>query len=199
MIAQVGVSTAALFGTLLALLAGAASLAPEREAGLRDLLLARPLSAGEYVVGKWLGISAVVVFSVALLGGIHLTGVAFRGGVESGYGPLVGALATAAAQGCLAAAIAIGFSSFLRAGPALVAALSFLLLGHLVVLLPTGAAADTARFLLPRTPELNLAGEAAFGPFGPALWVLALLHALLYSAFLLAVATPLAARSRSRR
>ena len=150
------------------------------------------------MLGKWLGISATVVFSVTLLGGIHLAGLGLRGGAGRGYGPLLGALATAAAQGCLAAAVAIAFSSFLRAGPALLAALSFFLLGHLVALLPREAA-GIMRFLLPRTPELNLAGEAAFGPFSTSLWTLAVLHALLYSAFLLALAAPLAVRSASGR
>jgi ABC-type transport system involved in multi-copper enzyme maturation permease subunit len=197
MIAQVGVSTAALFATALAILAGASSVARERESGIRDLLLARPLSAGEYLLGKWIGISAVVLFSVTFLGAIHITGIALRGGQPRGYGPLVAALATAAAQGALAGAVALAFSSFLRAGQAIVAAVGFFLLGYLSALLPDDIAGVAVRFLLPRTPELNLAGEAAFGPFSHTLWSIAVLHALLYSTCLLSIATPIAARRRA--
>ncbi|MHC4861824.1 MAG: ABC transporter permease, partial [Planctomycetota bacterium] len=140
MVAQVGVSTAALFSTLLALLAGAGSMARDREGGLRDLLLSRPLEPGTYLVGKWLGITAAAALSVTVLGGVHLVSVALRGGAIHGYGPLVAALLVAAVQGGLAAAVALAFSARLRAGPAFLAALVFLLLGHAAALLPAGTA-----------------------------------------------------------
>jgi hypothetical protein len=79
----------------------------------------------------------------------------------------------------------------LRPGPAFVAALLVLLAGHAVALLPAGAVAGGLGFLLPRAAGLNLAAEASFGPFTPTLWLAAMLHGLLYTAFLLAVAIPL--------
>jgi hypothetical protein len=116
---------------------------------------------------------------------------------ELGYGPLVAALLLAAVQGGLAGAVGLAFSARLRAGPAFLCALVFLLLGHAAALLPAGGAADLACLLLPRTPYLNLAAEAAFGPFGFPLWAVAVLHGVLYTAFALSVGTPLVARTRS--
>ena len=197
MATQVGLSTAALFSTLLALLAGAGSGARDREAGIRDLILARSIPPGAYLFGKWLGITAAAGVSVVALGGVHLVAVALRGGPEEGWGPLAAALLVAVVQGGLAAAVALAFSTRLRAGPAFLAALVFLLLGHAAALLPAGWTSEAARLLLPRTGYLNLAAEAAFGPFGFPLWSFAVLHGILYTAFVLSLGTPLVARSRA--
>jgi ABC-type transport system involved in multi-copper enzyme maturation permease subunit len=192
MMAQVGLSTALVFGVLLALVAGSSSLARERESGLRDLLFARSLDSFGWVIGKWVGITTAVIFSIAVLGGLHLGSTALRGVPAPGMGPLVGALVIAGVEGMLAGALALVFSAFLRPGPAFVASLLVLLAGHAVALLPAGGPSEILRFVLPRVPGLNLAAEAAFGPFTAGLWVTALLHGTLYSAFLLALAIPLA-------
>ena len=198
MVAQVGVSTAAFFAVLLGLLAGAAALARERQGALRDLLLSRPLSAAEYVAGKWLGITAAGGLAVVVLSVVHMASVAIRGGPTNGYIPLAAALLLAAFQGSLAAAIGLLFSALLRPGPAFVAALGFVLVAHSAVLVGDSVAGGIIPFLVPRLPYLNLAQEAAFGPFPIGVFGLALLHATLYTAFLLALAAPLAARTAGR-
>jgi ABC-type transport system involved in multi-copper enzyme maturation permease subunit len=193
MMAQVGVSTALLFGILLALMAGAGSLARERQAGIRDLLFSRSVGPAAWVIGKWTGISLAALFSVVALGIPHLILTAVRGTPPLGLGNLAIALGVAGVQAMLAAALALLFSSILRPGPAFVAALLLLLAGHAVAMLPDGGSTETLRFLLPRVAGLNLAAEASFGPFPAGLWVTAALHGTLYSAFLLALTTPLAA------
>ncbi len=192
MMAQVGLSTALVFGVLLALVAGASALARERETGLGDLQFARSLSPLAWVLGKWMGIAGAVLFSVAVLGGVHLLFTAHRGFPEPGLGPLAIALGIAGLNGLLAAAAALLFSTLFRPGPAFLAALLWFLAGHAAALLPGGPAADLLRFVLPRAAGLNLAAEAAFGPFTAGLWLTALLHGILYTAFLLALAVPLA-------
>ncbi len=192
MMAQVGLSTALVFAVLLSLVAGSKSLARDRETGLRDLLFARSLSSFDWVIGKWLGICGAMIFSILVLGGAHLLFTAFRGVPAPGYGPLLAALAVAATEGMLAAALDVLFSSFLRQGPAFVASLLVLLSGHAAALLPAGGAVGLVQFVLPRAAGLNLAAEASFGPFTAGLWLTALLHGTLYTAFLLALAIPLA-------
>lgn len=192
MMAQVGLSTALVFAVLLALVAGSSSLAREREAGLRDLLFARSLSSLNYVIGKWVGITGAVFFSILVLGGAHLLFTALRGPPTLGYGPLLAALVLAGVEAMLAGALALLFSTILRPGPAFVAALLVLLSGHAAALLPDGGAAGAFQFLLPHAPGLNLAAEATFGPFATGLWLTALLHGTLYTGFLLALAVPLA-------
>ncbi len=195
MILQVGLSTAALFAVLLGLLAGSGSLARERGSGLVELVLSRPPGPGALVAGKWLGIGAAVGLSVAILGLVHAAAL-WHAGHPPPAGPFLAALLVAAVHGLLAAAAALLFSTFLRPGSAFAAALLFLLLGHAAALLPAGPLGEAARFLLPRVPHLNLAGEAAFGPFPPSLWLLAVAHGTLYALFLLTLAAPLAGRSR---
>ncbi len=192
MMAQVGLSTALVFGILLALVAGSSSLARERDSGLRDLLFARSLPASGWVLGKWIGITTAVLFSITVLGGLHLIFTALRGVPAPGMAPMVAALLVAGVQGMLAGALALLFSAFLRPGPAFVASLIFLLAGHAVALLPGGGVPELLSFLLPHVPGLNLAAQAAFGPFTAGLWLTALLHGTLYCAFLLALAIPLA-------
>jgi ABC-type transport system involved in multi-copper enzyme maturation permease subunit len=193
--AQVGVSTAVFFATILALLAGASTLPRERETGVRDVLLGSPLTPGTWIAGKWLGICGAVLLAVAVLGGVHLVSVELRGGAPLGYGPFLAALLLAVVQGALAGAGALAFGARLRSGPALVASLILILAGHGAGLAGEGALGQTLRFLLPRAEALNLAGEAVFGPFGAPLWLAAALHGLLYAGFLLTVATLLTATS----
>ena len=192
LVAQVGISTASLFAVLLGLTAGAGALAGDREAGIRDLILSRPIATTSYVVGRWLGIAFAVLVAVGVLGGIHLGSLPFRGAPPMGYGPLVAALGLAVVAGSLAAALALVFSARLRAGPAVLAGLLVILAGHAAMLLGGGPVAEAARFLLPRMGALELSSEAAFGPFLPSLWLIPLLHGTLYTAFLLTLAAPLA-------
>lgn len=187
MIAQLGVSTAALVSILVGLLAGSAGLAADRHANRRDLLLAGRLTTGEYVAGKWLGITAVGFLCVGLLGGVHIAHLLVRGTPR--IAPLLPALLLAGVQGGLAAALALCFSAFLRAGPALLSALGIVLASHAISLT---ARAGVLEAVLPRLPRLHLAAEAAFGPLSSRLFLAALAHGVLYTVFLLAIAVPLA-------
>lgn len=195
LVAQLGVSTASLFATLLGLTAGAGALSGDREAGIRDLVLSRPVGAVSYVIGRWLGIAFAVLVSVGVLGALHLGTLPFRGSPPMGYLPLVAALALSVVSGALAAALALVFSARMRAGPAFLAGLLVFLAGHAASLLGAGGIADSARFLLPRVGALELSSQAAFGPFLPSLWLAPLLHGTLYTAFLLSLAAPLAKRN----
>ena len=64
---------------LMALFPSAASLAGEREVGTLDYLLAQPVDRGEVYTGKWLGVAAAVVLSLA-------AGFLVVGGVAVGRG-----------------------------------------------------------------------------------------------------------------
>jgi len=190
MVAQVGVSAAALFATLIGLLGGAASISRERARGVTGLLLSRPLGPAGYVTGKWLGLTAAAGLAVAGIGAVHLGVLALGGGAPGGWGPLVAALLLAAVGGSLAAAIGLLFSVLLRPGAAFLAGLGLLLASHAAAL-AGGEGLVAVRLLLPRAPDLHLASEAAFGPFPPALFLLALAHGILYALFLVALSGPL--------
>lgn len=189
MVAQLGLSTATLFATLLGLFAGATSLPEDRACGVSDLLLSRPLSLGGYVFGKWLGIGMIVFLSTLLLGGCHLVSLALRGGVPGGVADLLGGLAMAVAAGGLAGAVAIALSTFLSSGGAFAGALIFLVAGHAASLASSTPFGTALSLLLPRGADLDLSMPAAFGTLTFPVLSLALLHAFLYAAFSLFVAT----------
>lgn len=54
---------------LLALLLGVGAISGEIDAGTLDALLARPLRRGEYLVGRWLGLLAILTLYVTFLAG----------------------------------------------------------------------------------------------------------------------------------
>jgi len=198
MIAQVGVSAATFFAILLGLLAGANTLARERQSGIRSVLLARSLSSVEYVTGKWLGITAAAALAVVALSTVHLAAVAWRGGPPRGWLPLTAALSLVAASGGVAAAVGLFFSALLRPGAAFSAALLFVLAAHAAALMGETPVTDALRFALPRLPETNLAAEAAFGPLPPELLLWSFVHLSLYTAFLLGAASWLSSPARSK-
>lgn len=185
--AQVGLSTAALFGTVLGLAAGATSLARDRRTGRLDLLLAGPLSPGELVLGKWIGIGAAIFLLVGILGGVHFLSLALRSGAPDGYGPLLVALFGAAGAGLLAAAIGLLLSARLAPAPAFLGGLAILVAGYVVPRISGDGAAIFA-FLLPRSPDLNLAADAAFGQLAPAALAFTAIHGLGYAGAALAAA-----------
>lgn len=87
---------------LMALSAGAGSIAAERERGMLPYLLAQPVSRAELLLGKWLGL-ALALSSAILLGfGLCALTVAWRGGSGSGAQAL---LALAAMSVVLAVAL----------------------------------------------------------------------------------------------
>jgi ABC-type transport system involved in multi-copper enzyme maturation permease subunit len=195
---QMGLSTAAFFSSLAGLLAGALSMARDRDRGLADLLFARALHPGALVVGKYLGILAAVLIAVAFLALVHGTATAFRGGPPAGYAAFLAALVLAVVTGSVSASAAILFGTRLRPGPAFAAALLLILAGHASPLLGEALPAALLEFLLPRAGLLNLAADGAFGAITLPRFALAVLHGLSMTAGLLAIAaTLLSGRRRS--
>jgi ABC-type transport system involved in multi-copper enzyme maturation permease subunit len=192
---QLGISTASLFSLLLGLTAGAGGIARDRLHGVREVILARPLSPLAYVAGRWVGAFAAILLSTAVLGGVHLVSLAGRGGAPLGVPAVLAALVVTAALGGLAVAAAMLFSTVLKPGPAFVAALLLLLLSHAVHILPDGPVVAVSRHVLPRLPYLHLGIEAAFGPWSGRVFLLGLAHAAGITALFLVLSAPLAARS----
>lgn len=71
---------------LMALSAGAGSIASERERGMLPYLLSQPISRGELLLGKWLGLSLALASCVLLGFGVCALGVAWRGGSAGAMG-----------------------------------------------------------------------------------------------------------------
>jgi len=149
--AAVLVNLVALIVPLMALNAGAASLAAERERGTLAYLLAQPLDRGELLLGKFVGIAAAL--AAALAGGFGVSALALavvgaRGDVAS-FGTLV-ALSMVLALAMLAVGMllsAVAPRASMASGAAVAVWLAFVLLTDL------GLMGGTLMFKL-RAPQL---------------------------------------------
>lgn len=84
-VADLGLAAMELFGTLIALVAGASLVSKEVERRSLDPLLAKPLSRGEFYFGKFVGLAITLLVSVVIMTlgtfvSLHLAG----GGSEIG-------------------------------------------------------------------------------------------------------------------
>ena len=94
---------------LMALTVGAGSLAGERERGTLHYLLSQPVSRGEVLLGKYLGLAASLLGALAL--GFGLSGLVIAtqaGGTNAGAYVLLAALAFALALGMLSLGFLVG-------------------------------------------------------------------------------------------
>lgn len=114
-------------GAMVALLLGSQVIAREVRDRTWMVVLATPVSRLEFLVGKFLGVAAVLA-EVALVGGVSLVGAML---VSGPWAPgLLALLPMLWLQWCLAAALAVLFAT-LTSGPlALLYASALFLLGH---------------------------------------------------------------------
>ncbi|HSL77213.1 MAG TPA: ABC transporter permease [Candidatus Limnocylindrales bacterium] len=85
-VSQVLILVAFMFSFVLAMTAaflGAPSIAADLESGVGQSMLARPIRRADLVVGRWLGLTAIVVFYAALSGFLEIGAVR----LVSGYAP----------------------------------------------------------------------------------------------------------------
>jgi ABC-type transport system involved in multi-copper enzyme maturation permease subunit len=203
-ISDVGLGAADLSVTLIAILLGATLVAGDLERRTLYPLLARPLTRSAFVVGKVLGLSLVLAFLAAVMGGG--TALMLRLAKEPGMIPLVQATCTIAVGAILVGSLAVMFSSFTSSTLAGIFGLAVVLLGHLTENMAYfGARAQTelSRAILlgfskalPDLERLNLKTMASHG--NTVSWkALALLAA--YGFAYSVVATSLGAAVFSRR
>ncbi len=131
-VADIGTSSAQLFGTLIAVFLGVALLARELDRRTCYAVLARPVSRGQFVVGKYLGLLAALALNVAIMAlvsglmlALYTRGVAFLGLA------FVGAFALILVQVALCGAFAMLFASFTTPTLATIFTLSVIAAGHL--------------------------------------------------------------------
>jgi ABC-type transport system involved in multi-copper enzyme maturation permease subunit len=129
-VADVGLAAMALLGLLVVLLVGASMVRKEMERRTLTTILCRPLGRGEYLVGKYLGLSLTLVCMIGLMGLLYVGAVALTPATLA-WSHLAAVYLTLLELLVLCAA-AILFSTL--AGPALAAVLaaSLFVIGHLL-------------------------------------------------------------------
>jgi ABC-type transport system involved in multi-copper enzyme maturation permease subunit len=198
---DLGLAAIHLLSVIIAIFVGTGLINKEIEKRTVLVLIAKPISRAEFIVGKHLGLSAVLAVLIAALGVIFvvilaLNGIAFPA-VSLGLALLFTAL-----EAILLTAVAILFGVFTSSLLATFLTFATYLMGHLTQdLVAFGRLSDnpaiqrvtSALYLvLPDLERLNLRNEAIYGttllPSSSEL-LLHGLYGLLYTAFLLTVAS----------
>jgi ABC-type transport system involved in multi-copper enzyme maturation permease subunit len=198
---DLGLAAIHLFSALVAVLVGASLINQEVERRTILALLAKPVSPTEFVVGKHLGLAAVLTVLVTALGLVFLTVMMIQG-VTVPLPSLLWAIGFTAVEAVVLAAIALFFGSFTSTILATLLSLATYLMGHLsanLVGLTTLSdnpglthLAQTLYLVLPDLERFNLRNQAVYGtallPDLPTL-VNHLLYGVVYIALLLGLAS----------
>ena len=204
---DLGLAAMSLVGVILLVLVGAGMVQKEVDRRTVLTVLAKPIRRHEFLLGKYLGLMAMVtlVFAgmIVLLGAVLLL-------VEGKIHPAVLAAAGFTYfELMVMTAVVVGFSCFVTPALAGMFTLTIFIMGHFAADLLRFAetvesqflavTAHGVYFLLPHLDAFNLRAEAAYGilpPGGAALQTA--LYALLYSACVVALGSAIFARREFR-
>jgi Cu-processing system permease protein len=200
-IADLALSSAALFGTLIAVFLGAGLVANDVQRRTVYPILAKPVSRAEYLLGRYAGLAATVTLNLAVMAATTFAVLAVY---REGFGflattPIAAAFLMLAVQLAMVAAIAVLFSSFTNATLAAILTLALALGGHLSrEALPYWAQSAAGRamsLVVPNLAALDLKVEVVYER-AVALSSLAVVggYGVLYSASCLALAAAIFAR-----
>lgn len=169
---DLGLATIHGFSALAAILVGANLINQEVDRRTILVLLAKPVSPAEFVVGKHLGLAAVLTVLVAALGLVFLALMALQG-IPLPLASLLWALGFTAMEAVVLGAIALFFGSFASTLLATLLSLGTYLMGHLsanvVSLTSLGdnpgltRVAHALYLVLPDLERFNLRNQAVYG------------------------------------
>jgi len=200
-IVDLGLSAMLLFGVFIAIFVGVGLVYKEIERRTLYAILAKPVGRGEFLLGKYLGLSLTLLVNVLIMGvGLSLALIF----VKRGFDPLViriwPAILLIYVELTILTGVALFFSSF--SSPALSALLTFFVfvIGHFSADLKTLAhsmGSAPARwlfaglyYLLPNLANYNIITPAAHGVSpDPASVLMAIVYGLVYVGVLLAATT----------
>lgn len=198
---DLGLAGIHLLSVVVAVFVGTGLINKEIEKRTVLVLIAKPVSRAEFIVGKHLGLTAVLAVLIAALGAIFIV-VLGASGVPFSLGSIALALLFMTLEAALLVAVAMVFGVFTSSLLATLLTFAVYLMGHLSQdLVAFGQLSETPAvqrltnvlyLVLPDLERLNLRNGAAYGfellPTAPELWGHAL-YGLLYTALLLAVAS----------
>jgi ABC-type transport system involved in multi-copper enzyme maturation permease subunit len=196
-IVDLGLSAMLIFGAFIAIFVGVGLVWKEIEKKTVYSIFSKPVTRGEFIVGKYLGLCLTLLINVVLMGLGVTVAVLYVGGSHLSLG-IWGAIVLIYLELIVLTAVAIMFSSF--STPALSALLTFLVfvIGHYssalkLVAADLGSASAQYFFtllyyLFPNLSHFSFITETANGiPVPPAMLLQAVLLAVTYSVILLSV------------
>lgn len=205
-IADLSLSAMEVFGTLIAVFLGAGLIARDVERRSLYMVIAKPLSRAQYLLGRYLGLVATLVLNMAVMAlvfagvlAVYTRGLGFLRDT-----PFLVVLASMAVRFAAVSAVATFFSCFSTATLAAIFSLALVVAGHLSSDLvrywsrqgPVAAALGKLSYVLvPNLEALNLKEAMVYRDPVPASFALTGLgYGLLYSAALVAFAAAIFAR-----
>ncbi|TVP67288.1 MAG: ABC transporter permease [Leptolyngbya sp. LCM1.Bin17] len=203
---DLGLAAIHLLSVIIAVFVGTGLVNKEIEKRTVLVLIAKPVSRAEFIVGKHLGLSAVLLVLIAALGVIFMAVLGLNR-ISFPVASVMLALGFTALEAILITAVAILFGVFTSSLLATLLTFATYLMGHLTQdLVAFGNLSDNPAIqrvtnalylILPDLERLNLRNEAIYGmallPSGTEL-LLHLLYGLLYTALLLTIASVIFAR-----
>ncbi len=203
---DLGLAGIHLLSVIVAVFVGTGLINKEIEKRTVLVLIAKPVSRAAFIVGKHLGLTAVLAVLIAALGIIFMA-VLTANGVAFPVGSVGLALVFMVLEAALLVAVAIVFGVFTSSLLATLLTFAVYLVGHLSQdIVAFGKLSDnpgvqrltnTLYLVLPDLERLNLRNEAVYGmgllPTAPELWGHGL-YGLLYTALLLTVAIAIFSR-----
>ncbi len=194
---DVGLASIELFGVAIAIFVGTSLLHKELDKKTVFIVLTKPVARWQFLIGKFLGLSATLGILLILMGSAFLGLVFWKAG--SVLPGLVGAIGMIGLQLMLLVAVSLFFSTF--SSPVLSMILTFCLyvIGHntenLHILSQragdgTRMVADALYAILPNLSAFDVKNAVVYGgSIAPGQWLWAIAYGGLYAAALLAVAS----------
>jgi ABC-type transport system involved in multi-copper enzyme maturation permease subunit len=202
-IQDLGLSCISLFGTLIAIFLGIGLVYKEIEKRTLYILISKPIYRGQFILGKYLGLSLVLLTNLAVMG----AGLFLLSRVYLGRWPWlqIVALSFACLELLVVTGIAILFSSFTTPTLSAIFTLSIFFIGHLspdLKLFTARFGGPASRFLidflyylLPNFRHFHWESSIVHGrPLDTTILIQSASYGLLYGAFLLFLAIVIFAR-----
>lgn len=205
-IVDLGLSAMLLFGVFIAIFVGVGLVYKEIERRTVYTIFAKPVSRGEFLVGKYLGLCLTLLVNVAVMGaGVSFALIYVSGGMDPLILRIWPAILLIYVELMIITGVALLFSSF--SSPALSALLTFFvfIIGHFstdLKSLASSLGSFSARwffsalyYLLPNLANLSFITPAAHGEFPGATYLVStIFYSLVYVTVVLAATTMIFSR-----
>lgn len=196
MIKSFGLAGIYLFGLIITVFLGASIIQKEIERRTLYFILSKPVSRAELVLGKFFGLLAAIILTIALMAGIYLAVVALEGGGFDYLG--LTAIAFQMFEMALLTALLVFFSSIVRPLTATICSMLLIFAGHLLPTVVQNAktiGAGTYKltfflyYFLPNLAKFDMRELAAHSiAIPPQAMLFAALYAIAYTVVLLFLA-----------
>ncbi|WP_069790492.1 ABC transporter permease [Cyanobacterium sp. IPPAS B-1200] len=201
---DLGIGAINLLGVIVAIFVGTGLINKEIEKKTVLILVPKPINTAEFIIGKHIGLVAVLTILVAIMTILYL-GIMTISGVEYPLGSLLIALVYIVLELSLLTAVAITFGVFTSSILATLLSFGVYIMGHLSRdLLELGKITEnesienltrTLFLILPDLERLNLKNEAVYNILPPTGELInSLIYALLYIVLLLTISITIFSR-----